>query len=88
MYTDLIKMMQCESCENNLKDFIEAMEIRKEETKELLAAYTLFCEMRRLKEQTKPSNLFPTTGIRTMPYDSPFVYQKGGKIGDSISITC
>ena len=43
--------LQCDSCFKNLDDFMALQEGASEEAIKLLEEYTLFCEIRRLKEQ-------------------------------------
>ena len=43
--------LQCDSCFKSLDDFMALQEGASEEAIKLLEEYTLFCEIRRLKEQ-------------------------------------
>lgn len=47
---DYFKFLQCESCKKNFEDFLKNFSVTREQ-EELLAKYTLFCEIQRLKEK-------------------------------------
>lgn len=60
---DLINTIQCESCRENLRDFIESAGIRSDELIDTLVVYTMFCESRRNRvinlQYTNPNVHFP-----------------------------
>lgn len=61
--------LQCDSCFKNLDDFMALQEGASEEAIKLLEEYTLFCEIRRLKEQqAKIPSIVP--GLNAEPLSS------------------
>lgn len=61
--------LQCDSCIKNLDDFMALQEGASEEVIKLLEEYTLFCEIRRLKEQQMKSPSI-VSGLSTEPLSS------------------
>jgi hypothetical protein len=47
-YKDLLMLLQCDNCKENLEAFIREKAVTREQ-EELLAQFALFCEVRRLK---------------------------------------
>lgn len=48
---DLLDLLQCESCKRNYSAFIQLHPAMTEEDQQILKEYTVFMEMRRLKEK-------------------------------------
>lgn len=67
---DTFEMLQCPSCKKNYQDFVKLGKIEDPETLQLLKDYSVFMELRRLKEKTttpQPIQTSPFTP-RTSPY--------------------
>lgn len=90
---DTFEMLQCPSCKKNYQDFIKLGKVEDPEILQLLKDYSVFMELRRLKEKTiittptvQPGQTSPYT-IRTQPYRSPWT-QDGLFDPNRLTVTC
>lgn len=62
---DTFELLQCASCKKNLEDFVKIANIEDKDLIEVLKNYSVFMELRRLREKTV--NPFEHSGRITIP---------------------
>ena len=73
---DILDILQCDSCKQNYEAFIKLQPAMTEQEQEVLKQYTVFMEMRRLKEK-RGRNVNPNSTLYTL-----------GEPNRTITLTC